>query len=50
MNNCLSSAHWWITSTTVNVNGTDYALFGGGSGTTDVDVIGFDVMKNDSGV
>lgn len=39
-----------MTSTTVNVNGTDYALFGGGSGTNIVDVIGFDVVKNDSGV
>lgn len=41
-----------MSATTVTVNGVDYALFGGGNGAGNnvVDVIGFDVEKNDLGV
>ena len=39
-----------MSATTVTVNGVDYALFGGGGGSgNNVDVIGFDVEKNNLG-
>lgn len=41
-----------MSAATVNVGGVDYALFGGGNGSGNniVDVIGFDVEKNDLGI